>query len=48
MLSVRVGTFEIMPLRCFPRTETGNVRRQQTEAMFRRRSPGDGLAAGSG
>jgi len=31
------GVFRIMPMRAFPRTESGKVRRQEIEAAFRRR-----------
>jgi len=44
LLSKYVGTFEVMPLRWFPRSPSGKVRRPEIEAAFRQRQARLGTA----
>lgn len=44
ILSKYVGTFEVMPLRWFPRSPSGKVRRPEIEAAFRQRQARLGAA----
>jgi acyl-coenzyme A synthetase/AMP-(fatty) acid ligase len=46
ILACHIGSFVIMPMRRFPRTDSGKIRRPEIEAAYRRCAPRDLIAVG--